>query len=464
MPAPLATSARAMAASAEATINPSHGFFSEYQGRLAEDFEILPRPTFTAGPMQLIRVVINRAEVYAVIQALRMTLCLTIYTDSAYVVDVVKTIHNRQLFGNYHKIHNGDLLIQLDRLLGARPVHAVVVQKVKAHQALEDALPGRHFEIVYGNAEADEGAKMANKRSSFLTHIRDKAYSHVHVQEKRLYDLWTSIVAISTQRLSPSSLQTAAEAVESLETFPRPQLSIPQMAINAFSFGGLFLHRLVAWATLLKFEGEQVSWVELMTSFRICTGTSPPINLTPSVRGSKQAHNYSLNMENGASEEDRQSLHMESLTFANACKSAATWAALEDWPLVSTSTTTLKYLGYGRPCQGPAIPVLYPRRAMVRNALAVHFAKSNKASRSRPLKLGACQPVWDQQWTVVDTLSASQKQRARSACEGNGRSAGPGRTSIPSRLATTRVYAKEEEDSDDDVTLASLAFTDRISR
>ena len=169
-------------------------------------------------------------------------------------------------------------------------------------------------------------------------------------------------------------------------------------------------------------------------------------------------------MENGSPEGDRQSLHLESVTFANACKAAATWAALEDWPLLSTSTTSLKYLGYGRACQGPAIPIVYPRRAMVRNALAVHFTKSNRASLSKPLKLGICQPVWDQHWTVVDTLSASQKQRARSAVEDHGGGAGPVPAAIPSRSAANRVYAKEEVDSDDDIILANLAFTDRILR
>ena len=199
-----------------------------------------------------------------------------------------------------------------------------------------------------------------------------------------------------------------------------------------------------------------------MTSFRVCTGTSPPVNLTPSLRGSKQAHTYCLNMENGSPESERQSLHLEAVTFANACRSAANWAALEDWPLLSTSTTTLKYLGYGRACQGPAVPILYPRRSLVRNALALHFAKANRASLSSPLKLTECQPVWDQHWCVVDTLSASQKQRARSAAEGQVHGASVAPASIPTRSAPNRVYAKEESDSDDDILLANLAFTDRL--
>ena len=33
---------------------------------------------------------VNRAELYAIIQALRMTLCLTVFTDSAYAVDAVQ--------------------------------------------------------------------------------------------------------------------------------------------------------------------------------------------------------------------------------------------------------------------------------------------------------------------------------------------------------------------------------------
>ena len=167
-------------------------------------------------------------------------------------------------------------------------------------------------------------------------------------------------------------------------------------------------------------------------------------------------------MENGAAESERQSLHLESTTFANACKAAATWAALEDWPLLSTSTTSLKYLGYGRVCQGPAVPMVYPRRAMVRHALAVHFAKSNHPSLSKPLKLSVCQLVWDQHWTVVDELSASQKQRTRSTAEGQAGGAGPPLVHVPSRSAACRAYAKEETDSEDDIILANLAFTGRM--
>ena len=71
---------------------------------------------------------INRAELFAVIQALRITLCLTIFTDSSYVVDAVREAPHRRREGNYHKIKNGDLLLQLDTLLGSRPSQSVLVR------------------------------------------------------------------------------------------------------------------------------------------------------------------------------------------------------------------------------------------------------------------------------------------------------------------------------------------------
>ena len=180
-----------------------------------------------------------------------------------------------------------------------------------------------------------------------------------------------------------------------------------------------------------------------------------------------------MNIEEGSPESERQSLHLEAATFANACKAAAAWAALHDWPLFTTSTTSLKLLGYGRACQGPAVAILYPRRSLVRNALARHFAKANRASLGSALKLPEYTPVWDQQWQVVDTLSASQKQRARSA-EGQGSSIAAaakssvaqhnpqGSSLVPVRSAPLRTYAKEEPDSDDDILLANLVYTDRL--
>ena len=108
----------------------------------------------------------------------------------------------------------------------------------------------------------------------------------------------------------------------------------------------------------------------------------------------------------------------------------------------------------------------------MRNALARHFAKANRASLSSPLRLPDLVPVWDQQWEVHDTLSASQKQRARSA-EVQAASANPavkfdqGSVStpagiVPARSAVHRVYAKEESDSEDDMLLSNLVFTDRL--
>ena len=109
----------------------------------------------------------------------------------------------------------------------------------------------------------------------------------------------------------------------------------------------------------------------------------------------------------------------------------------------------------------------------MRNALARHFAKATRASLCSSLRLPEYAPVWDQQWEVVDTLSASQKQRARSA-EGQGASALPaakcmaaqgsltGGASIPVRSVSHRAYAKEEPDSDDDILLSNLVYTDRL--
>ena len=108
----------------------------------------------------------------------------------------------------------------------------------------------------------------------------------------------------------------------------------------------------------------------------------------------------------------------------------------------------------------------------MRNALARHFAKANRASLSLPLRLPEYVPVWDQKWEVVDALSASQKQRARSA-EGHAVGALSAAKSmrdsssatarmVPVRSVAHRAYAKEESDSEDDVLLSNLAFTDRL--
>ena len=108
----------------------------------------------------------------------------------------------------------------------------------------------------------------------------------------------------------------------------------------------------------------------------------------------------------------------------------------------------------------------------MRNALARHFAKAIRASLCLPLRLPEYVPVWDQKWEVVDALSASQKQRARSA-EGHAvgalSAAKPMRDSssstaqmVPVRSVAHRAYAKEESDSEDDVLLSNLAFTDRL--
>ena len=104
--------------------------------------------------------------------------------------------------------------------------------------------------------------------------------------------------------------------------------------------------------------------------------------------------------------------------------------------------------------------------------MARHFAKANRASLSLPLRLPEYVPVWDQKWEVVDVLSASQKQRARSAevhavgalsgAKSTRDSSSATARMVPVRSLAHRAYAKEETDSDDDVLLSNLAFTDRL--
>ena len=101
------------------------------------------------------------------------------------------------------------------------------------------------------------------------------------------------------------------------------------------------------------------------------------------------------------------------------------------------------------------------------------FTKAIRASLCSPLRLPEYVPVWDQKWEVVDALSASQKQRARSA-EGHGSGVPPAAkcmlthgsratgASIPVRSVSHRAYAKEESDSDDDILLSNLVYTDPL--
>ena len=99
---------------------------------------------------------------------------------------------------------------------------------------------------------------------------------------------------------------------------------------------------------------------------------------------------------------------------------------------------------------GPATRLAYPRQAWVRAALADHFAGTGSAALSAPIKLKHLTPVWDQRWEVLDLLSASQKQRARSATETPVSRAlcGSGQL-ISTRTSALRADAALDADSDD---------------
>ena len=143
----------------------------------------------------------NRAEAYAVLQALLIGRDGFIYTDSQYVVDGIEKLQvNGWIEAQWSTVDNYDLWFRMYQCLSMRPSRWKVL-KVRSHQTITDATTEEQAWRIVHNDAADKVAKDRNvcRDAAFLDN-HAKLQAHLHHQDsswKILSQLHHRVTAVS---------------------------------------------------------------------------------------------------------------------------------------------------------------------------------------------------------------------------------------------------------------------------
>ncbi|CAE7631403.1 unnamed protein product, partial [Symbiodinium sp. CCMP2456] len=251
---------------------------------------------------------INRAELCAIIQALRLAVQMQateceIWSDSAFAIrEVART-------------RNGlpSTWPDLGAILGRLPLHLARLRKVASHQNLA-ALSGMEQWVAAGNEAADVAAKAAVSRElSCVQETAETAQCYLAEQRVQLQAFWRYLLQVSAEEMrllreqgsgSGAAIavltQTAAvDAWLALNSGPFQTWELPPIQrawVLACSWPPRFVVAVWAWLQTLQWTylpnksraPSGVSYVELLVDFVLKSGMCPPAGLNDSMDAAEE--------------------------------------------------------------------------------------------------------------------------------------------------------------------------------
>ena len=250
---------------------------------------------------------INRAEVCAVIQALRAAASsgcrhIEIWTDSQYMVNCWSAVAEGRTIGH------PDLGSWLDRLY--RP--EVRLCKIASHQKLED-LWGLPCWLAAGNAAADSAAKLALMDDfDFVVDRLDTAAQYLREQKDYLRLVWAYLLQLSeTENQRIKAVRSASAPTDEVPTTASSSTCLAKWeqlnegsfvtwalppssreVLLACSWPPWYTLPLWSWLRQLRWRRTEavhrrvpgITYVELLLDFVVSTGVLPPDSLAASNR------------------------------------------------------------------------------------------------------------------------------------------------------------------------------------
>lgn len=262
--------------------------YAAYSVVLADPSLQRPAEVLDCGPLPGVRQTSVRAELFAVMRAIRFAACrhvgVVIWSDCLVVVRRLRRI----LMGGGVRINspNADLWMQI-----ADDVQAgchVQITKVMAHQSIADACSPLEEWCFIHNQCADHAAARANA-------MRDGAFWNLlmlHAQACQAVDRWNSAIQQVLLRVSRKVLMDDHAAVQVevepmvCEVAPRwcPPLVRPPSPVGAVRwYGTAIVDKLLDWYWQVVVDcGGPVVWVsnaQLYIDYALTTGDAGPIQI-----------------------------------------------------------------------------------------------------------------------------------------------------------------------------------------
>eukprot|EP00438_Fugacium_kawagutii_P006740 Skav219152 [mRNA] locus=scaffold1574:837152:838471:+ [translate_table: standard] len=241
---------------------------------------------------------VDRAELKAVVVALRIAFHVHFISDSAYVLHLLEMILHRQWdLRQFCKYTNFDLIIELFAAIGTRTASAISWEKIQSHQSLS----GIHDDIdlykALGNDAVDRFAK--EQWLKFPNHDRQLVNTIAsHFEEwSSMFEQFCSFACEVTYRISKSSkgednvglvVDSHGNIEDELSRWEirngSHTVAIPDIPDfpSKFVYGERYMLGLRQWLASLTWPDDQdmvspgITWLELYVDFVCSTGIRMP--------------------------------------------------------------------------------------------------------------------------------------------------------------------------------------------
>eukprot|EP00438_Fugacium_kawagutii_P009093 Skav206636 [mRNA] locus=scaffold166:28795:33171:- [translate_table: standard] len=298
---------------------------------------------------------IARSELFAVVKACEIvafhqhTTGATIYTDSQYVINVVRFLRTGRRL-EWHKLANRDLVQQMASLLDQREFTFV---KLKSHRAFSEAVDSEDLWNILGNFLADRAATEALKHvpTEFLA-FRDEVLRDFHWEMERLDKVYKFILELNLARVelvnrNSSQVRQAQCGISHYLDLKQQdftgvqQTVLPELSVEHAACclqGANLAMNIYRWAATLQWPDEQsatpqqklgITWLELLFNFYIVTGWLPPVRVAGHAVQSQYFPYHSL--QSKSLMPSRRTASAMCLVFQNAVQSVESLIGTKLW-------------------------------------------------------------------------------------------------------------------------------------
>eukprot|EP00438_Fugacium_kawagutii_P004554 Skav227317 [mRNA] locus=scaffold826:57499:62414:+ [translate_table: standard] len=224
---------------------------------------------------------------------------VTIYMDCQSIIDHVQQLQHDPTTWPTCSMASCPLWIRIRSHIQLRAKEDIVIIKVAAHQRKPDPSDAYATWIHWGNEQADKNAKEAITHDARATYLKvHRAYQRCIRNREDLHILYKVAIQANklcndaqkttlSQKRAAFQLDTNHDSFRCPATRRRPFQTLPNNVLLAYPWGAGFLWRIMHWANRLTWPqpgdtaaNGDISFLELLIDFVVCTGSWPPRNIS----------------------------------------------------------------------------------------------------------------------------------------------------------------------------------------
>ena len=244
------------------------------------------------------RQTVNRGELMAGAVALDVSKNLHLVVDSQYTLDLLKLVQTLPSPLPLCNHDNYDIIEQIWSKMRYHSHESLSFEKIKSHQDIQPDMSCTTIFKIWGNAHADEAAKLATTQDlpgfkEMHGHIvqHDAYYNKVL---KSYYLFITEVVALfqtAFNKIPDNTTVPCVDRFDALNMWPKERCVCPVMPdfspdlVKCMYFTETYTRRLITWLCKIQWPPQKqsddpgVSYLELFLDFYLATRSLPPVNV-----------------------------------------------------------------------------------------------------------------------------------------------------------------------------------------